>query len=152
MAKHLDFRTDRHKKGDTILSAGSIVTDIGLVLSGSVRTEYTDLRGNKSILGIPPAGGVFAESYACIPNEPMMVDAAANEDCHILSISVPKLFTPCPVCGSQNDTGTAVFLFFTVDFFTKKQQNCNSVRPTATGRLSEPGPQRFVEGIRKNEE
>ncbi len=102
MAKHLDFRTDRYKKGDTILSAGSIVTDIGLVLSGSVRIEYTDLWGNKSILGITPAGGVFAESYACIPNEPLMIDAVANEDCHILSISVPKLFTPCPVCGSQN--------------------------------------------------
>lgn len=102
MAKHLDFRTDRYKKGDIILLAGSVVTDIGLVLSGSVRIEYTDLWGNKSILGITPAGGVFAESYACIPNEPMMVDAVANEDCNILSISVPRLFTPCPVCGSQN--------------------------------------------------
>lgn len=102
MAKHLDFRTDEYKKGDIILGAGSIVTDIGLVLSGSVRIEYTDLWGNKSILGITSAGGVFAESYACIPNEPMMVDAVANEDCRILSISVPKLFTPCPACGSQN--------------------------------------------------
>ena len=102
MAKHLDFRTDRYKKGDTILRAGNIVTDIGLVLSGSVRIEYTDLWGNKSILGITHAGGVFAESYACIPDEPMMVDAVANEDCSILSISVPRLFAPCPVCGSQN--------------------------------------------------
>lgn len=102
MAKHLDFRTDEYKKGDIILGVGSIVTDIGLVLSGSVRIEYTDLWGNKSILGITSAGGVFAESYACIPNEPMMVDAVANEDCRILSISVPKLFTPCPACGSQN--------------------------------------------------
>lgn len=102
MAKHLEFRTDEYKKGDIILGAGSIVTDIGLVLFGSVRIEYTDLWGNKSILGITPAGGVFAESYACIPNEPMLVDAVANEDCRILSISVPRLFTPCPVCGSQN--------------------------------------------------
>lgn len=102
MAKHLEFRTDEYKKENIILGAGSIVTDIGLVLFGSVRIEYTDLWGNKSILGITPAGGVFAESYACIPNEPMLVDAVANEDCRILSISVPRLFTPCPVCGSQN--------------------------------------------------
>lgn len=102
MAKHLDFRTDRYRKGDVIFGAGSIVTDIGLVLSGSVRIEHTDLWGNKSILGITPAGGVFAESYACIPNEPMMVDAVANEDCNILFISVPRLFMPCSVCGSQN--------------------------------------------------
>lgn len=102
MAKHLDFRTVKQKKGDVILNAGSIVTDIGLVLSGSVRIEHTDLWGNKSILGITPAGGVFAESYACIPNEPMMVDAIANEDCDILFINVPKLFMPCSVCLSQN--------------------------------------------------
>lgn len=102
MAKHLDFRTTEYKKGEVILGAGSIVTDIGLVLSGSVRIEYTDLWGNKSILGITPAGSTFAESYACIPNEPMMIDAVANEDCNILFISIPKLFTPCPVCESQN--------------------------------------------------
>jgi len=102
IARHLDFRTDRYKRGDLIFRAGSVVTDIGLVLSGSVQIEYTDLWGNKSILGITPAGSVFAESYACIPDEPMMVDAAAHEDCEILFISVLKLFTPCPVCGSQN--------------------------------------------------
>lgn len=102
MSKHLDFRKDHYRKGNVIFSRGSIVTDIGLVLSGSVRMEHTDIWGNKSILGITPAGGVFAESYACIPNEPMMVDAVANEDCDILFINVPKLFTPCPVCVSQN--------------------------------------------------
>lgn len=102
MSEHLDFRTDRYRKGDVIFSTGSVVTDIGLVLSGSVRIEHTDLWGNKSILGLTPAGGVFAESYACIPNEPMMVDAVANEDCDILFISVPRLFIPCSACGSQN--------------------------------------------------
>lgn len=102
MSEHLDFRTDRYRKGDVIFITGSVVTDIGLVLSGSVRIEHTDLWGNKSILGLTPAGGVFAESYACIPNEPMMVDAVANEDCDILFISVPRLFIPCSACGSQN--------------------------------------------------
>lgn len=102
MSNHLDFRTDNYRKGDVIFGAGSIVTDIGLILTGSVRIEHTDLWGNKSILGITLAGGVFAESYACIPNEPMMVDAVANEDCSVLFISVPELFRPCPACISQN--------------------------------------------------
>lgn len=102
MAKHLDFRTAKYRKGEVIFGTGSIVTDIGLILSGSVRIEHTDLWGNKSILGISPEGGVFAESYACIPDEPMLVDAVANEDCSVLFISFPRLFTPCPVCTSQN--------------------------------------------------
>ena len=92
LEKHFNFRTAEYKKEDMILCAGSIVTDIGLILSGSVRIEYTDLWGNKSILGITPAGSVFAESYACIP----------NEKGDILFISVPRLFMPCPVCESQN--------------------------------------------------
>lgn len=102
MSEHLDFRTNKYRKGYVIFGTGSIVTDIGLVLSGSVRIEHTDLWGNKSILGIISAGGVFAESYACIPNEPMLVDAVANEDCDVLFISVPRLFTPCSACVSQN--------------------------------------------------
>lgn len=102
MAKHLNFRTAAYRKGEVIFGMGSIVTDIGLILSGSVRMEHTDLWGNKSILGISSEGGVFAESYACIPDEPMLVDAVANEDCDILFINVPRLFTPCPVCQSQN--------------------------------------------------
>lgn len=102
MGKQLDLRTNRYGKGEVIFGAGSVVTDIGLVLSGSVRIEFTDLWGNKSILGIIPAGGVFAESYACIPDEPMMVDAVANEECSIMFISVPRLFMPCPDCKNQN--------------------------------------------------
>ena len=102
MGKHLDLRTNGYGKGEVIFGAGSVVTDIGLVLSGSVRIEFTDLWGNKSILGFIPAGGVFAESYACIPDEPMMVDAVANEECSIMFISVPRLFMPCPTCKNQN--------------------------------------------------
>lgn len=55
MVKHLDFRTTEYKKGEVILGAGSIVADIGLVLSGDVRIEYTDLRGNKVSLASPPS-------------------------------------------------------------------------------------------------
>ncbi len=102
MAEHLEFRTVKYKKEQVIFGEGSIVTEIGLALSGSVRIEHTDVWGNKSILGIVEAGGVFAEAYACIPSEPMVVDAVANEDCECLFISVPRLFTPCPVCEGQN--------------------------------------------------
>lgn len=102
MEKHLDFKTRKYKKENTILSEGSVITDIGLVLSGSVRIVHNDLWGNKSILGIVGMGDIFAEAYACIPGEPMMIDVAANEDCEILFINVPKLFTSCTVCENQN--------------------------------------------------
>lgn len=92
MAKRLNFRISQYEKGEVLFYEGSIVTDIGLVLSGSIRIEHTDIWGNKSILGIVGAGGVFAEAYACIPNEPMLVDVTANEDCQVLFVNVPRLF------------------------------------------------------------
>ena len=102
MAKHLDLRTYQYKKGTVILSEGSIISDIGLVLSGSIQIEHIDIWGNKSILGVVSAGGVFAEAYACIPGEAMMIDVIANEDTEVLFVSVPKIFYPCADCKNQS--------------------------------------------------
>ena len=90
LSEHLDFKTVKYKKGMVIYEDGEIVTNIGLVLSGSVQIEHHDFWGNKSILSIVNVGGVFAEAYACIPNEPLIINVVANEDCEILFISVPK--------------------------------------------------------------
>lgn len=99
MAEHLDFRKTSYKKGAVIYEEGTVVTDIGLVLSGSVQIGHYDFWGNQSILGIVHTGGVFAEAYACIPKERLMIRVMANEPCEILFISVPKLFTPCTACS-----------------------------------------------------
>lgn len=92
LAEHLKFRTAKYKKGTVIFGEGAVVTDLGLVLSGSVQIEHNDFWGNKSILGIVEAGGVFAEAYACIPDEAMLTGVVANEDCEILFISISRLF------------------------------------------------------------
>ena len=102
MASHLDFKTAQYQKGDIIIREGSLITDIGMVISGSVQMEHNDIWGNKSILGMVSSGDVFAEAYACVPGEAMMIDVVANEDSEILFINVPKLFTPCISCKSQN--------------------------------------------------
>ncbi len=102
MSEHLNFRVMKYKKRNVIFSEGSIIDDICIVLSGSVQIEHNNILGNKSILNIIEKGGVFAEAYACIPDEPLMIDVVANEDCEILFISVSKLFSPCNECNSQN--------------------------------------------------
>lgn len=102
MAEHLGFRSIACRKGTVIYQEGTSVTDIGLVLSGSVQIGHNDFWGNQSILSIVPAGGVFAEAYACIPGERLMIEVIANEPCEILFISVPRLFTPCTTCRIQH--------------------------------------------------
>ncbi|MBQ6381661.1 MAG: Crp/Fnr family transcriptional regulator [Clostridia bacterium] len=83
----------RYKKDEIILHAGECVENICIVLSGSVRIDSNDIRGNRSILKIVKRGEVFAEAYACIPDVPLMVDAVANEPCEIVFLNVAKLFS-----------------------------------------------------------
>lgn len=61
------LRTASYKKNDIIFSTGSTVSEIGIVLSGSVNVENIDFWGNKSILGNMNEGHIFAETYALVP-------------------------------------------------------------------------------------
>ena len=55
------LRTASYKKNDIIFSTGSTVSEIGIVLSGSVNVENIDFWGNKSILGNMNEGHIFAK-------------------------------------------------------------------------------------------
>lgn len=79
-----------YKKNDIIFSTGSIVSEIGIVLSGSVNVENIDFLGNKSILGNMNKGHIFAETYA-LCQELMMVDAVAASNCEILFLNLKIL-------------------------------------------------------------
>ena len=57
---------------------------MGLVLEGSVTIESNDVWGNRTIISHVGKGQVFAETYALLENEPMLVDVTASEDCRIL--------------------------------------------------------------------
>ena len=65
--------TKTYKKGAPVCHAGTPVSDIGIILYGTVQIENNDLWGNKNIISLTRFGEVFAEAYACIPGEPMMV-------------------------------------------------------------------------------
>ena len=73
-----------YKKGETLLIAGTITERMGLVLQGSVTIESNDAWGNRTIISHVGNGQVFAETYALLENEPMLVDVTASEDCRIL--------------------------------------------------------------------
>ena len=81
----------QYKKGEIILHAGSTTREMGLVLKGSVTIENNDAWGNKSILSHVGKGHFFAETYAYIGTEPLMVDVTANEDCSILFLKIGAL-------------------------------------------------------------
>ena len=83
---------ERHYgKNGRILHAGDATEEMGMVLSGSVTIEMNDLWGNGTILGHVGAGGFFAESYAMLPGEVMLVDVRANEETRVLLMNLSPL-------------------------------------------------------------
>ena len=90
------------KKGAIIYRTGDIIQSMGLVLSGHVQIENDDFWGNKSILDMAGPGMVFAETYACIPGEPLMVSAVAAEDTEVLFLNVERVLNTCPETCSHH--------------------------------------------------
>ncbi len=90
----LDFlqaRKQGFKKGSTIFHAGDTTNKLGLVIAGSVIIESDDAWGNKTILSSAEVGQFFAETYALLSNEPMLVNVIANENCRILFLRIGNL-------------------------------------------------------------
>lgn len=84
-----------YKKGEVILSEGSTTENSGIVLSGMVMISCCDIWGNTSILGNAAPGSIFAEVYACIPGQPLLVTVSAAEDTSILFMNVGRILTTC---------------------------------------------------------
>lgn len=97
MLDRLGAKQRHFSKGEIIFQAGDVIRSLGLVLSGHVNIENDDIWGNKSILDNIGPGQVFAETYACIPGEPMMVSVVASEAVDFLFLNVGQ--------GIQNSSG-----------------------------------------------
>ena len=89
--KALNAHKKSYKKGAILLQAGNITNQMGMVLAGSVTIESNDIWGNCTILAHVGKGHFFAETYALLPEEVMLVDVKANEDCEILFLTIGQL-------------------------------------------------------------
>ena len=84
-----------YKKGEILFPDGSPTEQIGVVLIGRVIIELGDVWGNNSVLSSIGPGGIFAETYACIPGEPLMVNVTAAEDTEALLLNIRRVLEPC---------------------------------------------------------
>lgn len=95
MLKCLEAREKQFQKDETIYYVGDRVSELGLVLSGSVLIENDDLWGNRSILDRIGSGQIFAETYACVPGEKLLVTVTAAEKTEVLFLNVGKILRVC---------------------------------------------------------
>ena len=93
-ARFLRASVRLYRRGEQILSAGDTTDSMGYVIKGSVRIESNDFWGNRTILGNAAAGQFFAETYAFLKDEVLLVDVTANEKCEILFLNVGGLDRP----------------------------------------------------------
>ena len=84
-----------YKKDEIIYHAGDEVTSMGVVLSGSVFIENDDIWGNHSILDRAGRGEIFAETYAAIPGQKLMVNVVVAEEARILFLDVGRILKVC---------------------------------------------------------
>ena len=84
-----------YKKGEILFPEGSPTEQIGVVLIGRVIIELGDVWGNNSVLSSIGPGGIFAETYACIPGEPLMFNVTAAEDTEALLLNIRRVLEPC---------------------------------------------------------
>lgn len=82
-----------YKKGEIIYVAGTYTEKLGIVLLGSVFIEHDDIWGNQNILDKVSAGEAFAETYAILGKEPLMVSVVAIEATEVLFLDIKKLLS-----------------------------------------------------------
>ncbi|WP_304263064.1 Crp/Fnr family transcriptional regulator [Kallipyga massiliensis] len=83
------------QKDEVIFRAGSSISEIGLIESGSVNIVVNFYWGNSNIFGHVSKGQIFGENYAAIPGKDLICDVISCEETRVLFLNMQKLLTPC---------------------------------------------------------
>lgn len=87
----LHASTKTYKKNTLIYDYGDSITQLGIVLSGSIFINQMDYWGNRTILTTLHTYDTFGEAYAYLPNTSSKVSLYTNQDCEILFLDISLL-------------------------------------------------------------
>ena len=96
MLRCLSPRRRHYRAGETILRAGELALEVG---AGAGGQRARRARGRLGRALHPRAlwpGRVFAEAYACVEGEPLLIDVVAATDCDILFLDAARVLRLCP--------------------------------------------------------
>lgn len=103
----LNARCAHYDKGECVYTAGQRVTSLGLVMEGSVCIEGSDVWGNLSVMGRVGPGETFADAYAALQSEPLLVSVIAQGPTRVLFVQVSQICARCPRACSFHATVNA---------------------------------------------
>ena len=94
MLSCLGARLKTYKKGEYVFRQGENISDITVLLDGSLHIQKDDYWGNRSILGEISEGEMFGEAYA-YDSGAMLNDVVAVEDSTVIFFDVKRILTSC---------------------------------------------------------
>lgn len=96
LLKCLSARIEVFEKNSYIFTAGEIISNIGIVVSGKAHIMKDDHWGNRTILSNLIRGELFGEAFIFADLEVSPISVVAVERCEILFLDSHKLLTTCP--------------------------------------------------------
>ncbi len=93
--KCLTVQIKEYEKGSVIFQAGEIVSEIGIVINGSVHIIREDYWGNRDLIARVGENEVFGETYACIPQLEIPIYVIAAQKTEVLFLNLKKVLRTC---------------------------------------------------------
>lgn len=94
MLSCIGARLKTYKKGEYVFRQGEHITDITVLVEGSLHIQNDDYWGNHSILGEIFAGEMFGEAYA-YDSGAILNDVLALEESTVIFFDVKRILTSC---------------------------------------------------------
>jgi CRP-like cAMP-binding protein len=99
----LGARISVYKKGDFMLTAGSPLRLVGIMLSGQAVVSRDDILGNRMVIAALSPPQLYAESLACAGVKTSPVNVEAVTDAEVLQIAFDKIIRTCSSCCSHHN-------------------------------------------------
>lgn len=96
MLSCLNARLLRPKKEEYLLLAGDRVTQIGVLLEGSLHVVQEDREGVRTLMTALESGDHFAEALCCAGVEESPVSVVADKPSVVLMLDYRRILTTCP--------------------------------------------------------
>lgn len=83
--------TKEYSNDEYIFSCGDLINEFGIIIKGNLIIENTDFLGNQIIIAKLSKGSIFAETYAYLENQPLMVDVKTQGNTEVLFLNINML-------------------------------------------------------------
>lgn len=115
----LNARLSTFKKGDYVLREREHLSDIPVLVEGSLHIQKDDYWGNRSILGCIAAGEIFGEAYIAPESDALLNDVVAIENSTVIFFDVKHIITTCSSACRFHST-VVQNMFFTISEKNRK--------------------------------